>query len=427
MVSLSSVRARLRAVYYGWWILLSAVVLGTFSSALFVLGATLFFGPVRKDLGLSSAQTSLIFSLSRAQGGIAVPIVGPLVDRFGVGPFIISGGILASLGFIVLHWVDSYWAFLLVFVAVISLGRSAGLTLAPITAVNRWFYRRNSIAMSMAVISFISGGAMLLPLVNLGVHTVGWRDTMLYSGMFMVVIVTAAGAVMRQTPESMGLQLEGMEQTQARPAPGEGVAGSRAPAADFSAKEALRTKSYWLLAAANVLRVTVRSAILIHAVELMVWEGIGRETAGVMFSLMVLFSIPLGLGAGVLGARYRLQPLLSAGSLAGVMALICLLLLEGNLAIYMFVALAAIDLGADPLAWVAIGSFFGRRRFATLLGIMSGPANIGMLVSPYYAGWISDTHGGSYELALLTFAPIYGLCAILYLITPTPAPPHRTA
>ena len=355
-----------------------------------------------------------------------MPIIGPLVDRYGVGPFIISGGILASLGFIVLHWVDSYWAFLLVFVAVISLGRSAGLTLAPITAVNKWFYRRNSITMSTAVISFISGGAVLLPLVNLGVHTVGWRDTMLYSGVFMMVVVTAAGAVMRQTPESMGVQLEGMEQTQA-PGPGVEVQESRATATDFSTGEALRTKSYWLLSAANVLRVTVRSAILIHAVELMVWEGMGRETAGVMFSLMVLLSIPLGLGAGVLGAKYRLQPLLSVGSSAGVVALICLLLLEGNLGIYLFVVFAAIDLGADPLAWVAIGRFFGRRRFATLLGIMSGPANIGMLASPYYAGWISDTHGGSYELALLIFAPIYGLCAILYLIMPTPAPPHRTA
>ena len=115
---------KVRGAYYGWWVLAATFVLGTLSGGIFSNSSGIFFGPIQRDLGLSSAKTSLIFSLARAEGSIAGPIVGRLVDRFGSRPMIAFGGLLASGGFIALHWVHDYVLFVVIFVGVVGVGRA---------------------------------------------------------------------------------------------------------------------------------------------------------------------------------------------------------------------------------------------------------------------------------------------------------------
>jgi MFS family permease len=420
MVALAGLRSRVKGVYYGWWVLSATFLLGLISGGVFSHSNSIFFGPIKQDLQLNSTQTSLIFSLARAEGSIAGPIVGPLVDRFGSRPLIILGGITASLGFILLYWVNSYWVFLLIFVGVVSTGKSAGLGQTLLSAVNRWFIRRRSLAMSICITGFSSGGAIILPLITLGVHAIGWRAVMLYSGIFMALIVVPLAMLIRHSPESMGIEPEGMGGG-ARQATSRGRSrGATAAGRDFSVREALRTSAFWLLFAASILRITLWGAISLHAVEMMVWKGIDRETAGFMVSLMFFLSIPMRLGAGVLGVRFPVQPLLFAGLMAAALALVSFWLLDGLPAVYLFVVLMAIEQGGSTLNWVALGDYFGRKSFSTLMGLMSTCFNIGLLLSPIYAGWLFD-RTGSYTLVLATFAPIYGLSAFLYLTMRKPA------
>jgi len=77
-------------------------------------GFTVFFLPISQDLGLNRAKTSLAFSLARAQGAIAGPLVGYFIDRFGPRPMILIATLLTGIGYIALGWVRSYTAFPLV-------------------------------------------------------------------------------------------------------------------------------------------------------------------------------------------------------------------------------------------------------------------------------------------------------------------------
>ena len=165
-----------RGAYYGWWVLSATFVLGVLSGGIFSHSNAIFFGPIKRDLGLNSTQTSLIFSLVRAEGSFAGPIVGRFVDKFGARPMIIFGGLLASAGFMALSWVHSYVLFVVIFVGMVGVGKSSGLGQVLISAVNRWFIRRRSLAMSICITGFASGGAVLLPLISIGVSTIGWRD-----------------------------------------------------------------------------------------------------------------------------------------------------------------------------------------------------------------------------------------------------------
>mgnify|MGYP002818699024 FL=1 len=404
-----------RGAYYGWWVLGATFVLGVLSGGIFSHSNAIFFGPIKRDLGLTSAQTSLIFSLVRAEGSFAGPIVGRFVDRFGSRPMIMVGGLLASVGFMTLHWVHNYVLFVVVFVGVVGVGKSSGLGQVLIGAVNRWFIRRRSLAMSICITGFASGGAVLLPLVTLGVNTVGWRDVMLFSGIFMAIIVVPLASLVRHSPERMGIEPD-------LPLAQDGKPDPRPAVVDFTVRQALRTKSYWILFTGSVLRITMWGAISVHSVEMFVWKGMSQGEAGLMFSLMFLLSIPMRLVAGFLGDRVPLQPMMGGGMVAAALAVLAMLVLDGNKAVYLFVILMAVEQGGSTLNWVALGNFFGRTSFATLMGIVSTAFNLGMLVSPIYAGYVFD-QTGSYTVVLVSFLPIYLVSGAFFLMVRKPKAP----
>lgn len=405
-----------RGVYYGWWVLSATFVLGVLSGGIFSHSNAIFFGPIKRDLGLNSAQTSLIFSLARAEGSFAGPIVGRLVDRFGSRPMIIAGGLVASSGFIMLHWVDSYLVFVLVFVGVVATGKSTGLGQVLLSAVNQWFIRRRSLAMSICITGFSSGGAVLLPLITIGVNSIGWRDVMLYSGIFMGIAVIPLASLVQHSPERMGIEPD-------LPLPEkEGGQEPQAPVVDFTVRQALRTRAYWILFSGSMLRITLWGVISVHSVEMFVWKGMSQETAGLMFSLMFFLSIPMRLVAGFLGDRVPLQPMMSGGMVAAALGVLAMLVVDGNTGVYLFVLLMAMEQGGSTLNWVALGNFFGRSSFATIFGIMSVAFNLGMLVSPIYAGILFD-RTDSYTLVLVSCLPIYVISGVVFLIVKKPKAP----
>jgi len=406
---------KVRGAYYGWRVLTATFLLGTLSGGIFSNSNAIFFGPIQRDLGLNSAQTSLIFSLVRAEGSIAGPVVGRLVDRFGSRPMIVFGGLLASSGFVALHWVHNYVLFIVIFVGVVGVGKSSGLGQVLISAVNRWFIRRRSLAMSICITGFSSGGAAILPLITLGVSTIGWRDVMLFSGIFMGLIVIPLASLVRHSPERMGIGAD-------LPFPKEGEEADQPAPVDFTVRQALRTKSYWILFAGSVLRISLWGTISVHAVQMFVWKGMSAEMAGIMFSLMFLLSIPLRLIVGFLGDKFPLQPMMGGGMGAAALAALAMLVIDGNLAVYLFVGLMAIEQGTSSLNWVSLGNFFGRTSFATLMGMISVAFNIGMLISPIYAGLIFD-RTGSYTVVLASFLPIYLTAGGFFLLTRKPAAP----
>ena len=408
---------KVRGAYYGWWVLGATFVLGVLSGGIFSHSNAIFFGPIKRDLGLSSTQTSFIFSLVRAEGSFAGPIVGRFVDKFGARPMIIFGGLLASAGFMALSWVHNYVLFVVIFVGMVGVGKSSGLGQVLISAVNRWFIRRRSLAMSICITGFASGGAVLLPLISIGVSTIGWRDVMLYSGIFMAVIIVPLALLVRHSPEQMGIEPD-------LPRPEDDTA-TQTSLVDFTVRQALRTRSYWILFTGSVLRITMWGAISVHAVEMFVWKGMSQGEAGLMFSLMFFLSIPMRLAAGYLGDHIPLQPMMGGGMVAAGLAVVAMLVMDGNTAVYLFVVLMAVEQGGSTLNWVALGNFFGRTSFATLMGIISTAFNLGMLVSPIYAGYMFD-RTGSYTVVLISFLPIYLASGVLFLMTQKPEAPVST-
>lgn len=77
-----------------------------------------------------------------------------------------------------------------------------------------------------------------------------------------------------------------------------------------------------------------------------------------------------------------------------------------------------------PLTTAIRGEYFGRRAFATIMGVSQLPMNIGMIFAPLFAGYMYDTYG-TYIVPFTVFAGLSFLGAVLMLFVRRPAAPAR--
>ena len=132
---------------------------------------SVFFNPIRTELGWNSATTSLAFSLRQAESGVLSPIVGFLIDRLGSRKMILVGLFIVGLGFILLALVQSLWQFYTIFL-LMAVGSSIGYSHAMNAAVVNWFRRQRVRALGL----MWTGGSLaglLVPIVALLISSVG--------------------------------------------------------------------------------------------------------------------------------------------------------------------------------------------------------------------------------------------------------------
>ena len=435
---------RPRRVFYGWWIVAVGLIADALKHGTFNRGFTVFFLPIQEQLGISRAALSLAETLGRLQGGIQGPVVGFLTDRYGSRVMMVAGGVISGLGFILLAFTHNYLNFMLVFVGLLSVGFRSGYDSATIPAVNQWFRRKKSLAMSLVSAGSGLGGAAITPLIALLVFGFGWRTAALASGVTIIAVVVPLAFLVRRSPESMGLLPDG--DTVPRPPStgstgprGESLAGPGAagltgavplarrtnPEVDFTAREAMKTRSYWLYVVAVGLRNAVHSGVGFHFVPLMVWVGISQPKAALMLGLLSFGTLLFNPVVGWMGDTWSKQRISAAAMVVGVLAMLMLLITGGQVwQLVIFVLLLAFADSSTPLAWAIMGDFFGRRSYATLLGWQSLPNQLMSMSTPVWMGLIFD-RTGSYFWAVVPLALMYALSAAFYWTLSRPKAPAQ--
>ncbi|MCH9039451.1 MAG: MFS transporter [Chloroflexi bacterium] len=412
------IKSRVNGMYYGWWVLVGTTLLAAISGGVLFHGASVFFIPIRQELGLSVAQTSLIFTSSRALAGVGGPLFGWMADRYGGRPLIIVGSLLAGLGLIYLQTLRSYIPFLLVYLLIVSMGAHLGFSQTLLTVTNRWFVRRKAVALTILLTGFAAGGAIFVYPLGIGVGQIGWRQTLVYSGIFILITGIGLSRLVRHSPERMGLDTANTPELN----PASAIDGSSGEASvkDYTAYEAMRTKAFWLILGASMLRISAETAIFVHIIPIMAWKGMDELSAAGLLSVFFFLSIPFRLFLGIAGQRLPFQPLLVGGLMASVMGLLLVVSYDGTWVLYPFVVLMAVYEGSVVLQWLALGDYFGRRSYGTLSGIMRASDVVGSIMIPLYAGWVFDTTG-SYTAALVTLVAMMGAAALLISLVRRPS------
>ena len=87
-----------------------------------------FIIPLGEEFGWSRTTISVVFSVARLESGLIGPVEGWAVDRFGPRRLIAVGIPLMGLGYMAMSRVDGLLAFFFVYVFMIALGNSLGMS-----------------------------------------------------------------------------------------------------------------------------------------------------------------------------------------------------------------------------------------------------------------------------------------------------------
>jgi len=399
--------------------------LNALASGAYWTGATVFFLPITRDLGLSRVGTSMAFSLARLEGGLGGPLVGHAVDRFGARTMLLLGGVVAGLGFLLLSLSQNYVTFLLIYVGIVSVGFNAGFNNALSTAINSWFIRRRGMAMSVVSSGISLGGAVVTPLIALIIFHQGWRAGAAIAGAAILAASIPVSYYLRSSPESMGMLPDG-DDLRPRDAGG-GRRRATSPSVDFTAAEAAKTASYWLLAAAIGLRIAAQTALLVHMVPILVWKGQDEVVAPIVVSIMSFGALPLRFVFGYLSDVWSRQKVASVGMAMGGLSVLVLLASRGAFwQLVVFAVMLAFAESVSAITWALIGDFYGRTSFATLRGGVTTVHSVFAMGTPVYAGWVFD-QTASYTWALAPIVLIYAAASFLFWVLPKPRIPARLA
>lgn len=408
-------------MFFGWWIVAASCVVNAVGGGVYWYGFAVFFLPIKAALGLSSASTSLIFSLSRAEGAIEGPVAGYLIDRFGARKILTVGVIVVGIGYVLLSQVNSYLWFLIIYLGIISLAFNGSFSTSTMSVVNNWFIKRKGLAMAISIAAHSLGGAILSPILAFTIYHMGWRITIALSGILLVAFVVPFAQLLRPSPEAMGLLPDGDSEDQASIETSTSKTKVK-ESTEFTVRQALRTNAYWMLALGTMLRTGTLGTLIVHFIPIMVWKGNSEQGAAVMLGVMAFLSIPMRITIGWLGDRWSRSRMLSAGMVLGALSLLVLQSASSLWHIWFFICVFSVVEGLSALNWALVGDYFGRRRFATLRGILSLIYSWGMIVMPLVAGRIYD-QTESYRMSIWIFVGMYVVGAILFVFMQRPRLP----
>ena len=347
------------------------------------------------------------------------PLIGLIIDKVGPQWLGVFGGLVAGVCLIGLAFTQQLWLVYLIFAVSggVGFGGGPGGNLLTTVPVAKWFVVKRGCAMAITSAGMVAGASTGILIAQWMIRTIGWRGAWVVFGSAVIVIVVPVSALfMRRSPEDLGLLPDGATERL------ESMENSAAVSeVDWTAGEALRTSTLWLILGALALGGFALSGTLIHRVAY--WEEVGMPPALVAIGtaadpFTVMFSV---LVFGMIGERVRVRYL---GMIAGggfALSMLPMIFTTGQTyTIFMHNIIwgglgGGVFITFNNLIWP---SYFGRKFLGTIRGITI-PITIGATAfsAPIY-GYLLDAGVAATTLWAVSLSIFTAFGALLFLAKP---------
>jgi sugar phosphate permease len=407
----SSALVRVVPFYYGWWVAIAAaiIIMVAAASPLYVFSALI--GPLEDEFGWSRAAIGAGPSIGALMFGLTTPIAGYLVDRIGVRRLLVAGVLLVGGGNILISQIQALWHF---YIAVSLIGVGMSLAGLPVCAVvvAHWFAKRRGRALGIVSAGAGATGIMVV-LTPLLIGLFDGRTGMMVLGIIQLAICIPLALTVRHRPEEIGLLPDGEA-----PAPGEASASPSPEAVEgegghsgmeqpqgLTVGQALRARSFWLLAPALILTWVGSLAVIVHLIPYLDESGGFTEEGAALIAMGIPFGSLVGrLGFGWLADYLSKRWLLTAAwILQGSGILIFAAVHSPWHAVIFLVVFAPGYGGAITMLPALLAEYFGLRALGGIQGLLWGSGTLGGFLGPILAGVVYDGVD-SYRPAFLAMA-----------------------
>ena len=338
--------------------------------------------PILQDNGWDRATFGMAMALQNLFWGMGQPLFGVIADKFGTWRVLALGALLYALGLVTMALAPSPLWLHVGGGILIGLGVAAcsfGVVLASIARLVS--PDKRSFAFGLGTAAGSAGMFVFAPISQGLIDALGWSDSLIAIGIFMLIIPVLA------------IPLRGNSATSA-------VAGSELEQTVREAlHEAFGHRGYWLLTSGFFVCGFQVAIITAHFPAYISDLGIAAKWAVVAISLIGFFNIIGSLASGVIGQRYSKPIFLSLIYIARSIAFIAFLLIPQTpttvVVFSVVIGLLWLSTVAPTNALVAV--MFGTRYLGMLGGIVFFSHQVGSFLGVWMGGVLYEA-SGSYDV-----------------------------
>lgn len=416
----------LKSIYYGWWILIGAIIVQFLAISVGQMVSGVFLEPIVADLGIRVWQFSAAISVSTAMGGISLIFLGPTVDRLGPRRIMLAGALICSIGLIGISLQSKFWQFFMLQMLSSAFGWTlfGPLVISPI--ITKWFVVKRGWALAIGSIGVSLGGIITPIAMTAIVDMFSWRIGYSVLAVVVFVVIPPIALIMRRQPEDLGLQPDGIEinNTTNQEVSKTNEAILQDTKQTYTRSQAIKTSGFWLLAIGYGMNAAALSSIALHAIPFSTTIGFSRSLGasglGINGIGNLISKIFWGWGLQNFDSR-RLAGTAFSISSVGVLIMIAAGLTENSVILLVGFFLYGFGFGGTiPISEFLWARYFGRQNIAGIRSLGRPVTIIFGMCGPIATGLWFDMVG-TYTLAFLALSGIYILGAITINISKPPS------
>lgn len=407
--------------FYGWIIAFSLLVIYFLADGISLTVPPVLYPSLIEEFGLTEGAVSLCGAITLIVAGVAAPLAGMLLDRFGGRRMVHGGLLLLGLCGILYVQASALWHFYVLH-AFLGLGLVFCGMLSLVVLVSNWFIERRSTVLGFVLAgSSLSGGILpnlLAPLVSDPLF--GWRWAYgVVLGLLLVIALPLSLVLVKESPSDVGDHPDGK-----RPSKNRVESGKKdLPSQGVPFRQARGQFAFWVFAAC--LAALWFSVFAVHSQLIIFMKqdlGFTQELASFCFSLIFICSVTGNLVFSSLSDRLgkrRVIPFAALMLFLGSSILFDIsstadglsLALTNDLArILLFAVLFGSGYGGTfTILQAMISDHFGPGELGRILGVLTLLGTMGGFAGISSSGFLR-TWTGSY---LIPFVVVSALCAIM--------------
>jgi MFS family permease len=416
--------------YYGWFVI-SLCFLTTLTSAGVRSSPSVLIHPLEAEFGWSRTLIASAVSMNLLLFGIAAPLSGFLIDRFGPRKVMMGSLSLLIVGVSGTMMMTQFWQFFLVWGVIVGLGAGGVGSVLTATVGNRWFVAKRGLALGILGSASSTGQIIFLPLFMAMITYAGWRLGSMALIIVALILLPLIFLFMRDDPSEVGLEPYGSGDPKATAIGGAAsLRGMSAKNATITAKEVVTHPTFWLLAASFfVCGGTANGLIGTHLIPHEIEIGIPQIAAASLLGIMGGLNMVGTIFSGWMIDKVQPQRWLAlVYALRGV-SLLFLPFVHDFTGLVFFAIVYGLDWFATvPPSMAITADTFGRQNVGKVYGWIFMSHQIGAAIMASAAGAIR-TWMGDYQFAFLSGGVIAMIAAGLALqikLQPKEAAPPAT-
>ncbi len=413
--------------FYGWNNVSLFFFIQFAASGFVYFAYSVVFPVMVETMAWNRGTASLAQSIALMMLGLAYPLTGYLLSRYGVRQTVTIGLLVMLSGLLLLIFaVSEVWQWILIWGGVMGLSFALTGPICSQTAMISWFNIKRSTTIGIVMTGGALGGALAQPVLSTMMdHYDSWRAAWMIAAAMVVIGLIATRFIINrpqdigQFPDNVdpGLAAQDPQAANLRPK-------THRTGHDWTVKQIIRTPTLYLLMLVTLGYLATFFFLLNHGILHLTDNGLSSLEAASILGLAILGSGLARIPAGWLGDQFELR-----WTLFGFIALMAIGL-SGFWLGHGVILLSAMGMifgagygGLLVLGPVVTGNYFGERAFPIINSVLAPVMLPFAAAAPAGAGYIFEATG-SYDIA---FAGAIALLVAGLIAAFLMKPPHAPA